>query len=141
MKYDTLYRPGDTMTSMADRHALAGWLQDEMQRENLSQADVARRCGVDRQLVNAILLEKGDPKPDTLRALAFGLKIPPVQVFRIAGLLPPEVDADPWVERNAHRLAEMPEELRPIAESLLEGLLRQQERNKAAERKPKQRRA
>lgn len=79
----------DTMFLVIDKYNFSEWLQSEMESRNLSQSELARRAGLNRAVVNKIVNQISMPTPETIEALARGLKLPSEQVFRAAGLLPP----------------------------------------------------
>jgi len=82
--------------------ALSTWLNAEMHSRGWSQSDLARKSGLHRAVISKILSESSKPTPETCQALAAALKIPPEQVFRAAGLLPPRAAADEITERAEH---------------------------------------
>lgn len=124
------------MLLVGNKVDLAGWLQAELDRRGWSQAELARRSGLSRGMISKLLAEgpHSQPQPQTLRALAKGLDLKPALVFQAAGELPPNPDADPWVEEKAYKLSRLDPQLREIADDFIDGLVRRQERNKDNER-------
>jgi transcriptional regulator with XRE-family HTH domain len=78
--------------------SFGSWLQSEMNKKHLSQADVARLTGMTTGGVSFLINETRKPSPDTLNAIAHAFKYPPEFVFRIAGLLPKETPTDEELE-------------------------------------------
>ena len=70
------------------------WLQDEMNRRGLSQADLSRMTGLTTAGVSLMFTNKKAPRPETLNAIARAFEYPPEFVFRLAGLLPEEAPTD-----------------------------------------------
>jgi transcriptional regulator with XRE-family HTH domain len=83
------------------------WLSEELKRQNMNQADLAKRANVSRAAISNLIKEKRFPGADLLMAIAKAFKLPPEQVFRRAGLFPP-----------ATPLQEMEEELAQIVKLL-----------------------
>lgn len=65
------------------------WLQAELNERDWSQADLARRSRVSQTHLSRIMNEMRRPGPDALVGIARALHIPPEEVFRHAGLIPP----------------------------------------------------
>lgn len=64
------------------------WLQDELERQGLTQADLVRSSGLSTAQISRILNMRSEPSKDALISIAYGLHLPPEIVFRAAGLLP-----------------------------------------------------
>ncbi|MEN6571378.1 MAG: helix-turn-helix domain-containing protein [Anaerolineaceae bacterium] len=63
------------------------WLKQNRESRGLSQSELARLSMLNRAVINK--LESGThPTPDTLKAIARGLRISVENVYRAAGLLP-----------------------------------------------------
>ena len=63
------------------------WLKQNRESRGLSQSDLARLSMLNRAVINK--LESGtNPTPETLKALARGLRISVENIYRAAGLLP-----------------------------------------------------
>lgn len=82
----------------------ADWLQEEMDGRELSQADLVRLSGISNAQVSRIVRGERLPGTEALVGIARALKLPPTQVFRVAGILPRSNDADPGVEAIMHDL-------------------------------------
>ena len=74
------------------------WLQDRMNEKGLTQRELARRAHVSQGSVGNVI--RGDRKPGEklCRALAIVLGLPPEEVFRAAGILPPDPGKPPGFE-------------------------------------------
>ena len=57
---------------------------------DLSQADLARLCGLPQQTISAAELGKTIPRADTLLTLAHALGVSPDRIYQKAGLMPDE---------------------------------------------------
>lgn len=95
------------------------WLLKEMGNRQWSQADLARASGLNRQSISDYInRRRTNPEPDALVAIAHGLKISPITVFRKAGLLPngngEEVKLQDWEYLLSQMTPTEQEELREI---------------------------
>jgi len=77
------------MLLMVDKYEFSEWLQAQMGEREISQSELARRSGLHRAIISKIINQISTPTPETAEALAAGLKLPPEEVYRAAGLLPP----------------------------------------------------
>jgi transcriptional regulator with XRE-family HTH domain len=85
------------MFLMGDNLSFSEWLSDQMDQRGWSQSDLASAAGVGRAAINKIVNQSiNRPDPETLLAIARALKMSPVTLFRIAGLLPPEPEVEKW---------------------------------------------
>ena len=73
------------------------WLQAELEHRGWDQAELARRSEVTPAQISRILSQTRRPGPDACLAIARALRVPPEEVFRRAGLLPPTGELDPAV--------------------------------------------
>ena len=78
---------------------------------------------------------------EVARAIADALKLPPEQVFRAAGILPPERDEDPWVDEMTHKLSQLSPGLRSVAERFINSMVEGEEADRKAKARPRQRSA
>jgi transcriptional regulator with XRE-family HTH domain len=74
--------------------AFADWLDKALKTNNLTASELARRAGVDKGVISRLINKERDPSPETLSAIAQAFQLPPEIVFRIAGLLPTESEAE-----------------------------------------------
>lgn len=86
------FMPHVKMYSIVDKNEFVFWLQSEMDKRDWSQADLAREANLSRGAVGNVLRQERDPGKDFLIGIAKALNLPIEEVFRIAGLLPPEVE-------------------------------------------------
>jgi len=90
------------MFLMAYKYDLSEWLLKEMEIRNLNQSDLARLAGVTRSVISKIINQNSSPAPETLKAIARGLKLSTSTVLRAAGILPEEPEyiplLDEWTE-------------------------------------------
>ena len=114
------------------------WLMLNMREREWSQSDLARASGLTRQAISYYLGDKSkSPDEIALRKLARAFQIPPEQVFRAAGLLPPKPADDPWVDEMAHKLGLLPQGLRNVAGRFINSLIEGEEANGNGKTKPK----
>jgi transcriptional regulator with XRE-family HTH domain len=113
-------------------HTFAEWLMFEAVRRNWSQADLARKSGLNRAVISKILSDKSDPSPESCKALAKALDTPIEEIYRAAGLLPPKSAKDDLVELITHLAIQLPtdEEKEDAAEYLRMRLRIVEERGK-----------
>ena len=86
------------------------FLKDNMKKRNWSQADLARKSGLDTSLVSNILSGRRNIGVTSANAIAKAFKIPPEIIFRKAGLLPEVLDSSERLEELIYLYNLMPEE-------------------------------
>jgi transcriptional regulator with XRE-family HTH domain len=65
------------------------WLLEQMKDRNLSQADLAKSTGLTRTAISSYVNQKRtQPDPSALLAIAKALHVSPINLFKIANLLP-----------------------------------------------------
>lgn len=65
------------------------WLNEEIQKRDWSQSDLARASGLSRQVISYYLSDKSkSPDINALQKLAQAFKLSPITIIRKAGLLP-----------------------------------------------------
>lgn len=69
------------------------WLTSELKARDWTQSELSRRSGVTRGAISNVLKNR-EPGPDLCRGIANAFHLPPEDVFRIAGLLPPKPGDD-----------------------------------------------
>jgi Plasmid maintenance system antidote protein len=92
---------------MSNRQTLSNWLQNELHARNWSQSELARVSGLHRAIVSKIILGESKPTPETLEAIAKAFKLPPEQVYRVAGILPQVAALDQDAERIVHEVGDL----------------------------------
>jgi transcriptional regulator with XRE-family HTH domain len=100
---------------MDDINQFSRWLQDEMNKRGLNQSQLAKLAGVTRSAINGVISGVRGPGSDLCVGLARALKLPPEDVFRAAGLLPPETKRDPVTDEAEYLLSQLPENKRQQA--------------------------
>jgi transcriptional regulator with XRE-family HTH domain len=85
------------------------WLRGELKRREWNMAELARRGGISDVQVSRIFSGEQKAGFETLRAVAKALDIPLYEVFVRAGLLPPDGERSPLVERMVEILKTLPE--------------------------------
>jgi transcriptional regulator with XRE-family HTH domain len=115
------------------------WLLATLEEKEWSQARLAKAAQISPASISDILSGRRKIGKDLATAIANALKLPPEQVFRAAGILPPEKDEDPWVEEMSHKLSQMSPGLRTVAERLINSMVEGEEadRRKAKQKKTK----
>lgn len=78
------------------------WLTEELINRNMKPADLVRLSGLDSAVISNLINGKRNAGTDTATAIASALKLPPAEVFRAAGLLPPEPNKDEILYRIEH---------------------------------------
>jgi transcriptional regulator with XRE-family HTH domain len=78
--------------------AFTNWLQDELNKRGLIQADLSRMTGMTTAGISNMFTRQKVPKPENLQAIARAFKYTPEFVFRVAGLLPKETPTDEELE-------------------------------------------
>lgn len=113
----------DKMLSVMDMD-FSDWLLQEMNKRGWSQADLARNSGLNRQSVSDYVnRRRTNPDPEALVSIAKGLKISPITIFRIAGLLPEggeNASFEDWQFLLNQLPPEEQEEVRKIVEMKIE---------------------
>jgi transcriptional regulator with XRE-family HTH domain len=80
------------------------WLDQELSSRSWTRADLAQKAQISQSTLSLIYNESRKAGPDVCRSIADALKIPPEEVFRAAGLLPPTPKVDVVSERANHLL-------------------------------------
>jgi transcriptional regulator with XRE-family HTH domain len=127
------------MSNMVDKVNFPIWLEEKINETGLSMSAFAIKARVHRQDLWNYINKGVEPKEDKLIAIAKGLGIPARVIFEAAGRYYPDVQKvdDPWVETMEHKIKKIPASLRPIAETLLDSLLEQEEKMTAAKTRKK----
>ena len=66
------------------------WVRDGMRERNWSQVDLARHAEMTRQSISALITGKNKPGMKICTGIARAFNLPPEEVHRKAGLLPPQ---------------------------------------------------
>jgi transcriptional regulator with XRE-family HTH domain len=122
---------------MADWDRLIEYILEYLDRQNLSQAELARRADISPSQLSKILNRTSAPGREACEGLAHALKLPPDQVMQMAGLLPKRDARSTLIDRIVHLVEQMPPEEQERFVSLAEWTVEQQERKaKDAEAHP-----
>jgi transcriptional regulator with XRE-family HTH domain len=114
------------------------WLLQELEKRNMSQSDLAKTSGLTRQAISYYLGDKSKrPDDEALNKIAHALRIHPKKIYEAAGILPPELEEDPWVDMMNYKIRNLPIEAREIAERLINTVAEQEEANRRGKLKPK----
>lgn len=113
------------------------WLLAELEKRNMSQADLARKSSVTAPQISRIISGSRGAEGRTLSAIAKALKLPPEEVYRAAGILPPE----PFEKRLTNQITHLtnllpPNEQQDILEFVKFRLRLSEQRGKNETRKP-----
>lgn len=86
------------------------WLIGELEKRNWSAADLARNAGIAKGSISNILAGRREPGPDFCDGVSRAFKISPEVVYRRAGLLPPQRNADEGTQELVHLFGMMSKE-------------------------------
>ena len=100
------------------------WLQQEREKNNLSQSALANLAKLNRAVISKIENNASKPTPETLSAIAHALKLPPEFVFRKAGLLPAKNPVDEDTERIAYKFSKLSPRDKKHFENFLDNYLK-----------------
>lgn len=78
------------------------WLDKELSLRDWTRADLSLRAGISQSTLSMIYSQSRKAGTDVCNAIAGALKLPPDEVFRAAGLLPPVPAADNTLKRIEH---------------------------------------
>lgn len=77
------------------------WLQAQLDDRGMTAYKLSKLSGKDQGVISRILSRERNPEPDTLIAIAKGLKLPVEVVLRAAGILPPDTTSGLSEEQQA----------------------------------------
>lgn len=98
------------------------WLLRVLEERGISQSELARRAGLSRAAISDIVSGRRGIGKNAATSIARALKLPPEEVFRAAGILPPNPKDDPWVKDMMHKLDQLHPAQRKVAEWLIKKL-------------------
>lgn len=70
------------------------WLVEAIQSKGWTQAELARRAGVSGAAISDAISGRRNVGSDLALSIANALRVPPDEVYRIAGILPPKTAED-----------------------------------------------
>ena len=82
---------------------------------NLSQVELAKKARLDKSIISRLINRERKPTPETLISISKAINYPPEEVFRWAGLLPPEKEKDQLTEEAEFLLSQLTEPQRKQA--------------------------
>lgn len=85
----------------------AQWLQTELKKRGLTQAELARRAKISRGALNNVLNGARRPGPHLCSAIAEALNMPPEAVFRKANLLPGKPETNERIDELLRIVAKL----------------------------------
>lgn len=89
------------------------WLQTELDRREWRPTELAKKSEISDGAISRFLRGERKPDPESLVSIAKAFRLPPEQVFRAAGMLPPSVQLDELTEQiiyDAHDLTRQEKE-------------------------------
>ncbi len=84
--------------------SFADWLQAELDERKLKPADLSRIADISTGSISDIFSGRRPVGKSIALKIAKGLELPPDQVFRAAGLLPPEKKRNEIIEQIIHEV-------------------------------------
>jgi transcriptional regulator with XRE-family HTH domain len=114
----------------ANMDTIDNWLLTELKIRDWSQADLARHAGVSRTAISDIISGKRKIGRDLAVSIAEVFKLPLEEVYRRAGILPPQPAQDETLYRISHLYHTLKDEASKIrALEFLEFLSEQEDKN------------
>ncbi len=86
----------------------ADWLQKKIEEAGITQAELSRLSGISKPHINKVLNGERGLSGQSLMAIAKALGIPPEEIYREAGLLPPVSKNDKYQEKLLFLFAQLP---------------------------------
>jgi transcriptional regulator with XRE-family HTH domain len=125
------------MFPMVDKIDFVKWVEEELERRNMSQAELARQSGLTRSAINKLIRRQQiSPGNDMCIGISNAFNLPPETVFRKAGLLPSKPKSNIFMEKLMHLASQLPqdeiEDLTDSAEAKLERLARKGQKTEPA---------
>jgi len=97
------------------------WFDSELDKLHLSDYQFAAKAGITHPVISKA--RKGKlPGWDACLAIATALHVDPIEVFRLAGLLPKRANAKPELERLKFMCENLPDVYIPIVIKILKAL-------------------
>lgn len=75
---------------MADTMSFGEWIQAELNSRGWDQAELARRSKISDAHISRLVTGGRKPGQEATKAIARALRLPPEEVMRQAGILPPK---------------------------------------------------
>lgn len=83
------------------------WLLERLKEKDMSQAELARAADISRASISDVISGRRNIGNDLAVSIARALRIPPEQIFRAAGILPAEKEANVKVEQIVYEVEKM----------------------------------
>ena len=114
------------------------WLDNELKQREMSQADLAKKSGITPPQISRIISGARGVGEDAAQKIAMAFKLPPEEIYRIAGILPPEPNQDETLSRISHLYHTLKDKAsKTRALEFLEFLSQQEEKNDRKGKGPK----
>jgi transcriptional regulator with XRE-family HTH domain len=112
------------------------WLGSEMERRGWRPVDLAREAGLSTGTLSNVLRGSRRPGLHFCRKVAEALVLPPEQVLRHAGLLPPTPESTPSLREVDHLLSQLTPEQQDDVLVFVRALLEKWKRGRQARTTP-----
>lgn len=101
------HTPSEKADKMPKQVEFSRWLQDQLDARGWTQSDLANKAGINRQVVYGWLGGK-KPTAENLVLVAKAFEISPMEILRVAGVLPTEKgDRDAITETIVHLIGDL----------------------------------
>lgn len=108
---------------MNHKDELVIWLEGELEERGWSIRELGRQAGLSHVTIANILNGSRNPGERFCRAIAHALRVPIEEVFRRAGLLPPEPPETALTREALHLMTSLPAEDQERALAILRALV------------------
>lgn len=88
------------------------WLRQQIDLREMTQAEFAEKGGITPSMVSHVLRGLRNPGEDFFKATATALRMPVVEIYKRAGVIPPESGRFPYTDQEM-RLVHLLRELSP----------------------------
>lgn len=85
------------------------WIVEELDHRGWSRSEAARRGGISPSMFDKVINGYAKPGKKFLDGIALAFDLPPIVIYRKAGLLPPDAEVTPVVEQILYGVEDMPE--------------------------------
>ena len=100
------------------------WLNKEMISRGYSQASLSKAVNVSDAHINHIVHGRRNPGPELCEGIAHAFKMPPEDVFRIAGLLPQKTLVTPTLNEVNYKMSLLNESAQKLVLDFVDMLLK-----------------
>ncbi|CAK0772693.1 XRE family transcriptional regulator [Gammaproteobacteria bacterium] len=84
------------------------WLDRELSAKNWTRADLSQVAKISQSALSLIYSGDRKPGPEVCNAIAQALRLPPDEVFRAAGLLPPKSETTELIDQITFITSDLP---------------------------------